>query len=123
MILFKEAAPLSKHISKLRDKGNSIGFAPTMGALHSGHISLIEKSKTICDITVSSIFVNPTQFNDPKDFEKYPVTIGSDISALYLLYQKFTPQESVKLLIMIWEKLNSCLKVDLDQAIFREFAR
>ncbi|MCW3081622.1 pantoate--beta-alanine ligase [Segetibacter sp.] len=82
MILFKEAAPLSKHISKLRDKGNSIGFAPTMGALHSGHISLIEKSKTICDITVSSIFVNPTQFNDPKDFEKYPVTIGSDISAL-----------------------------------------
>lgn len=82
MILFKEAASLSKHISKLREEGKSIGFAPTMGALHCGHISLIENSKAICDITVSSIFVNPTQFNDPKDFEKYPVTIPNDISAL-----------------------------------------
>lgn len=59
-----------------------MGFVPTMGALHSGHISLIEKSRATCDVTVSSIFVNPTQFNDPKDFEKYPVTIASDILLL-----------------------------------------
>ena len=82
MTLFKEAAALAKHVSQLKQDGNSIGFAPTMGALHVGHISLIQKSKLICNITVSSIFVNPTQFNDPKDFEKYPVTIGNDILLL-----------------------------------------
>lgn len=53
-----------------------------MGALHQGHISLIQQSKKEADITVSSIFVNPAQFNDPKDFEKYPITLDKDI---YLL--------------------------------------
>ncbi len=55
---------------------------PTMGALHPGHISLVDACKKQCDITVCSIFVNPTQFNDPKDFEKYPVTIDNDILLL-----------------------------------------
>lgn len=82
MILLKEAATLAKHVHKLRQQGCIIGFVPTMGALHSGHISLIEKSKSICDVTVSSIFVNPTQFNDPNDFEKYPVTLANDILLL-----------------------------------------
>jgi pantoate--beta-alanine ligase len=82
MILFKEAASLTEHINKLKQKGYSIGFAPTMGALHYGHISLIEKSKNTCDITVSSIFINPTQFTDAGDFEKYPVTLGDDILLL-----------------------------------------
>lgn len=82
MILFKEAASLTAYINKLKQKGYSIGFAPTMGALHSGHISLIEKSKSLCNITVSSIFINPTQFSDPRDFEHYPVTVGNDILLL-----------------------------------------
>jgi pantoate--beta-alanine ligase len=82
MILFKEGHRLAKHLGKLKQGACSIGFAPTMGALHAGHISLIQTSKSICDITVSSIFVNPTQFNDPKDFEKYPVTIANDILLL-----------------------------------------
>ncbi|MDQ6812969.1 MAG: pantoate--beta-alanine ligase, partial [Bacteroidota bacterium] len=82
MIVFKEAQSLAKHLRQLRQNGHSIGFAPTMGALHQGHISLIQQSKDTCDITVSSIFINPTQFNDPKDFEKYPVTIGNDILLL-----------------------------------------
>ena len=82
MILFKTTVPLQAKLKKLRNQNAFIGFAPTMGALHQGHISLIEQSKKECDITVCSIFVNPTQFNDKKDFEKYPITIEKDI---YLL--------------------------------------
>jgi len=82
MILFKEIVTLAKHLTQLKQQGLSVGFVPTMGALHGGHISLIEKSKTTCDITVSSIFVNPTQFNNVKDFEKYPITVSNDILLL-----------------------------------------
>lgn len=82
MILFKQASALANYLQQRRREGRVIGFAPTMGALHAGHISLIDKSKQTCDITVASIFVNPTQFNDPKDFEKYPVTIANDILLL-----------------------------------------
>ena len=82
MIVFKEAAMLQKHIGKLRAKGLVIGFVPTMGALHKGHLSLVDASKAQCDVTVASIFVNPTQFNDPNDFEKYPVTLNEDVLLL-----------------------------------------
>ncbi|MEP6684692.1 MAG: pantoate--beta-alanine ligase [Parafilimonas sp.] len=82
MILFKTTTPLHTKLQKLRNANASIGFVPTMGALHQGHISLIAESKKNCDITVCSIFVNPTQFNDKKDFEKYPITLENDI---YLL--------------------------------------
>lgn len=87
MTLLKKTADLDKWIEtqrKLTPSGQSfsMGFVPTMGALHQGHISLIQSSKTENNLTVCSIFVNPTQFNDPKDFEKYPVTIESDIEKL-----------------------------------------
>jgi pantoate--beta-alanine ligase len=82
MILFKKAADLRKWLAVQREKQYSVGFVPTMGALHKGHISLIEASKKKDSITVSSIFVNPTQFNDPKDFEKYPITLETDIELL-----------------------------------------
>ncbi len=82
MILFKEAKMLKKYLIHHSETGSSIGFVPTMGALHQGHISLIKQSKNKCNITVCSIFVNPTQFNDAKDFEKYPVTIENDIFLL-----------------------------------------
>ena len=62
--------------------GATVGVVPTMGALHAGHISLIDISKKSTAITVCSIFVNPTQFNDPKDFQKYPITIENDILLL-----------------------------------------
>src|SRR3569833_413166 len=82
MIVLKKADELSRWLEKQRSAGRSIGFVPTMGALHAGHISLIDISKKSTGITVCSIFVNPTQFNDPKDFQKYPITIGTDILQL-----------------------------------------
>ncbi|MGC4104663.1 pantoate--beta-alanine ligase [Ferruginibacter sp.] len=82
MILYKQISALKAFISQNKQEGNSIGFVPTMGALHNGHISLISNCKSQNQITVCSIFVNPSQFNDPKDFEKYPVTLEKDIDML-----------------------------------------
>lgn len=85
MLLFKEVESLQKYLSKKQKEGLRIGYVPTMGALHQGHASLIQKAKVENDISVCSIFVNPTQFNDPKDLEKYPRTEGSDIDLLVSL--------------------------------------
>lgn len=79
MIIFKRGSDLTTYLIKRKKEGKKIGFTPTMGALHAGHLSLITESKKHNDITVASIFVNPTQFNDPLDFQKYPVTIEKDI--------------------------------------------
>ena len=64
MKLFKRTNDIKEIISKFKRNNLSIGFVPTMGALHDGHLKLILESKNKCDVTVSSIFVNPTQFND-----------------------------------------------------------
>lgn len=82
MILFKKANELSNYLDKQRKTGMKTGFVPTMGALHQGHISLIEQAKSANSLCIASIFVNPTQFNDPADFSKYPVTIENDILLL-----------------------------------------
>jgi pantoate--beta-alanine ligase len=82
MILFKNSGDLTRWLHQQKAFGNSIGFVPTLGALHEGHISLITISKRTTQVTVCSIFVNPTQFNDPKDFQKYPVTLEKDIALL-----------------------------------------
>src|SRR5690349_12723387 len=82
MILFKKTADLRNWLETQRSNAKMIGFVPTMGALHAGHISLIRSALIDNDIVVCSIFVNPTQFNDPKDFEKYPITLEKDIDML-----------------------------------------
>jgi pantoate--beta-alanine ligase len=82
MIVLKKIADLQAHLAAVKANGASIGFVPTMGALHEGHIQLMEQSLAQQQYTVCSIFVNPTQFNDEEDFAKYPVTIENDIEQL-----------------------------------------
>jgi pantoate--beta-alanine ligase len=82
MKIFKTIADIRFYINNEIKSNKSIGFVPTMGALHSGHISLINNAKSQCDIVICSVFVNPTQFNNPSDFEKYPITLDSDIVML-----------------------------------------
>lgn len=82
MLIFHEVSHIRKHLDLYVSADRGVGFVPTMGALHQGHLSLIQQSKEQTQLTVSSIFVNPTQFNDPRDFEKYPVTIQQDIQLL-----------------------------------------
>lgn len=83
MILFKKSDQLKEHLEQLKVKAHVIGFVPTMGALHQGHLSLLNASVSAGHTTVCSIFINPTQFNDPADFQKYPVTLTNDIRLLY----------------------------------------
>ena len=59
---------------------STVGFIPTMGALHDGHISLIKKSQSLCEYTVVSIFINPLQFSQNEDFSSYPKTIEADLN-------------------------------------------
>lgn len=82
MIVYRTKEELIRHLDDLRGKQKSIGFVPTMGALHNGHISLVNRSVNDNDCTVVSIFVNPTQFNDPGDLEKYPRTPQEDLELL-----------------------------------------
>ncbi|MDP4267283.1 MAG: pantoate--beta-alanine ligase [Bacteroidota bacterium] len=80
MEIFSKVNELKEYIAKQKEKNLCIGFVPTMGALHAGHLSLIKKAGEENDIVVCSIFVNPEQFNDPVDFQNYPRDLNLDIS-------------------------------------------
>ena len=83
MFLFKKSADLQAFLADYRSRNRQIGFVPTMGALHDGHLSLLEASAQTAHLTVCSIFVNPTQFNESADLEHYPRTPGRDIELLH----------------------------------------
>src|SRR5688500_11709250 len=82
MKTFTHIAELGHYLNGLRQQAKSIGFVPTMGALHKGHIALVERARKENDIVVCSIFVNPVQFNDRSDLEKYPRTPEADSKML-----------------------------------------
>jgi pantoate--beta-alanine ligase len=82
MILYRTRNDLAGHLDALRGDRKLIGLVPTMGALHGGHLSLVEKSAAMNQATVVTIFVNPTQFNDPSDLARYPRTLDRDLELL-----------------------------------------
>lgn len=81
MFLIETVRELHKKLSELKAEG-TVGFVPTMGALHAGHISLVNRAVAENNVVVASIFVNPTQFNDPQDLEKYPRTLENDLKLI-----------------------------------------
>ncbi len=80
--VFTTAEPLRSRLAAYRANGQTIGFVPTMGALHAGHLSLVQASCARCDVNVVSIFVNPTQFGPQEDFSRYPRNLDDDLAKL-----------------------------------------
>jgi pantoate--beta-alanine ligase len=82
LIIFNKTNEIAEYLQNLRNSGKTTGFVPTLGALHQGHLSLIKQAQQGNNVVICSIFVNPTQFNDPADLEKYPRPIAEDIKKL-----------------------------------------
>ncbi len=132
MIIFKYAGELARYIQQQKTAGKQIGFVPTMGALHNGHIALIDQSKKDTGVTVCSIFVNPTQFNNPSDYQLYPKTIEQDIVKLESAgcnvffcrpLPKCTPRAQPTWNNTTLATWKLCLRENTARVIFRGFAR
>ena len=124
MIIFKSINKLNKEVNFKA----SIGFVPTMGSLHKGHISLVKNCQKICDKTLVSIFINPSQFNRKTDYKNYPRTLDKDIKILkklkvdYVLVpdiKKSTQEILQEKLVLI--KNTRYYAVNIDQDILKEF--
>lgn len=96
MQVYREASAIHQYVNNLRQQGHSVGFVPTMGALHKGHLSLIEAALKHNDFAVLSIFINPTQFNKAEDLQNYPRNLEADLAMVqsYPNLVCFTPPDS-----------------------------
>lgn len=111
MQIITKVKELNRVLSSYRNEKKTIGFVPTMGALHDGHISLIRQAKKSCDIVVCSIFVNPTQFNNKNDLKKYPRTLEKDAVLL----------EKAKCTIVFAPTVNEVYPKNLDTSLVLDF--
>ena len=96
MKVFQTIVELQNELFKVRKEGKEIGLVPTMGALHEGHASLVERSVKENGVTVVSVFLNPTQFNDQGDLERYPRTLEADCKLLERVGADYVFAPSVK---------------------------
>ena len=97
MLILRDIPTLQNHLSSLKNNKKIIGFVPTMGALHNGHLSLVERSISQNDFTLVSIFINPTQFNNVDDLKTYPSNIDKDLKLLTSISEKiivFIPEQN-----------------------------
>ena len=97
MLVFRDISTLQNHLKNLKNNNKIIGFVPTMGALHNGHLSLVERSISQNDFTLVSIFINPTQFNNVNDLKTYPSNIDKDLKLLTSISEKiivFIPEQN-----------------------------
>jgi len=110
---------MERFITPLTEKGTSIGFVPTMGALHEGHLSLIRRAKAENQLTLCSVFVNPIQFNNPEDLDKYPRTLSTDVKMLEKagcdvlfspLAEEMYPQGTTESLELDWGMLDKVME-------------
>ena len=82
MEVFSSSVEIRAAVAEAKSRDQRVGLVPTMGALHGGHLALVEEVARYCDVVVTWIFVNPTQFNEPKDYERYPRTLDKDVALL-----------------------------------------
>lgn len=110
MNIFKFSGDLQTYLHNPEIHGKTLGFIPTMGALHPGHLQLIKRSQELCQNTIASIFINPTQFNNHDDFLNYPVTLENDVYALEKIDLDilFLPDST-----QIYDNANPPIKYDL----------
>ena len=111
MILFTTVTELKNHLKNERKNGRTVGFTPTMGALHEGHLSLLKKSESESDINVCSIFVNPTQFNEQSDLDKYPKTLEKDLELI----------SEIKNAVVFWPSVNELYPPGLNTKLNIDF--
>lgn len=100
-------ADLADYVSGVKAIGKTIGFVPTMGFLHKGHMSLVQMANSSCDITIASIYVNPSQFNDASDFESYPRNEEADLELL-------SENNCNAVFIPIQEEIDTLNKISVD---------